>query len=310
MLIVLAAFKAADQLNHQVDHLLVVSAFPGTISPGLDLILGHLLRLQPGASELVPPALVVELVELSFNQDFNPYDIDNSSKSKSKTKKDKNSINTNSINIQALSEDDDEFSLLKAIDKDDAEKVFSILRKSKIDFNSIKFKKQHPLMIAVENDKLDIVKLLIENGAKYSCSDDNWSGLTAFELAANHSLVRIVEYFISLHPNTDEISSALCASCCCYSKEVGSMLLNQKPNLNYRWGLTGATPLMHLTGFIARQVGDNFDEGVMEAAMEGIEVLLSKGADRTIKDDNGRTVLDYTKQKGFKEFIRNYQLKQ
>ncbi|HOZ92309.1 MAG TPA: hypothetical protein PL179_03405, partial [Candidatus Syntrophosphaera thermopropionivorans] len=38
---------------------LVVSTILDIISSGFNLILGHLLRLQPGDLELIPPALIV-----------------------------------------------------------------------------------------------------------------------------------------------------------------------------------------------------------------------------------------------------------
>ena len=183
-----------------------------------------------------------------------------------------------------------EQALLNTVKDNNIKEVFHILRNNHIDFNSSFFQYDHPLFIAIEREDIDMVKLLIENGADLNNSSLSYgtSPLNAFCFAVNYDCQEIVEYMLTKNPSEDLIFDALVIGAN-QSNQIYKMLLNLISDVNKKSRYCGMTLLMGALSW-----SQNFSESI-EVSLERIKMLLDKGANPYIKDNNGKNAFNYTK---------------
>lgn len=172
-------------------------------------------------------------------------------------------VNSNEAVIKALAEKAD----LNLADKSGNTPIFIALKKEKFEnFNALldkgadangtgtagNVKNQSVLYVAVLVNKTDIVKKLIDKGAKPDLADSDGS-------------IPITEQVLALRPNMD----------------VFKMLLEKSQNINIQ-DRTGSTVLMYAA---------KNEKMPREIQTDLIRQLLAKGADKNLKDKEGKTAL-------------------
>jgi|GEM_PF-1328390 len=193
-----------------------------------------------------------------------------------------------------------EMALCKAVRERNTMEVYTILKNNQIDFNSSAFQKEHPLIIAIENKALDIVKLLIENGADISSTNGTevnyGKGISAFILAANSDSYDIVKFMLTRNPDEILIYEALFSAN--QSNQVFELLLNHIPDINNNY--MGTTPLIYTIYWM-----EHFAES-KENALDRIRLLLERGADPNIRDNENKNAFDYATNKDVYDLLHNY----
>lgn len=186
--------------------------------------------------------------------------------------------------------------LMAAIREENAGLVFKILRGSQINFECDDFKKSHPLLKAVELSNLSIVRLLVEHGASYNCTAEDWQGgTTAFELSVNYDLAEIVDYFLTLNPSESEIAGALSGQG--DNEEIFDSLLSRITDVNRKYDDIGYTLLMTVAEWIDIR-GNTSETGILR-----IQKLLDAGANKEITDNEGRTAYNWSENPEIKNML-------
>lgn len=190
--------------------------------------------------------------------------------------------------------------LLAAIEEQNSSSVFKILKSGQINFQSDDYKEDHPLFKAVEVGNVSIVRLLIEYGASYKCTDENFGGgITAFDLAVNHDQKEIVDYFLTLAPSEEEVVNALGGVM--HNQEIFDSLLNRITDINRKYGDLGHTVLMAVA-----ESTDFLDE-TPKVGINRIRRLLEMGANKEITDSKGRKAYDWAKNPDVKNLLSTTQ---
>ena len=130
---------------------------------------------------------------------------------------------------------------------------------------------------AAYHNSLDVAKLLIERGAEIDPVEDNW-GNTPMDFARYAQNLDMIDL---LTPYTRDLWSLAFAG----KVDRLRMLLTQDPGLaRAQWSI-GVTPLMRLPNDDAK-------------ALEIVELLLSHGADASVRDAEGFTAADLAERRG------------
>jgi ankyrin repeat protein len=147
----------------------------------------------------------------------------------------------------------------------------------------VTYRKKHhwplnALHIAIMSENIFAVKKLIKT--------DKFKEITFYlEMACDVNNIEIVEFFIELGANVNEISenghTILLSSCTSGSVEIVRCLLKNGAKINHQRKVDGITALM-LAAF--------------NGNVEKVDILLEFGADKYLKDLNGDIAADYVDQ--------------
>jgi uncharacterized protein len=136
-------------------------------------------------------------------------------------------------------------------------------------------KKQRPLHIAAAHDSIEVAKLLIEQGADLEAVESNWNN-TPLDFALYGNLPRMTQLL-------SDVSNDVFRLTWCGNLTRLRQVLNMKPDLAKSVD-DGSTPLMWLPD----------DEAL---AVEAIELLMSYGADSSVRSNEGKTAADYAERR-------------
>jgi ankyrin repeat protein len=131
--------------------------------------------------------------------------------------------------------------------------------------------KQRPLHIAASHDSIEVAKLLIARGADLEAVESNWNN-TPLDFALYGNLPRMTQLL-------SDVSDDVFRLTWCGNLERLRHVLNVKPDLAKSLD-DGSTPLMWLPD----------DEPL---AVEAVELLMSHGADPSVRSKEGKTAADY-----------------
>jgi ankyrin repeat protein len=136
-------------------------------------------------------------------------------------------------------------------------------------------KKQRPLHIAAAHDSMEVAKLLIERGADLEAVESNWNN-TPLDFALYGNLPRMTQLL-------SDVSNDVFRLTWCGNLTRLRQVLNIKPDLAKSVD-DGSTPLMWLP-----------DDEVL--AVEAVELLMSHGADSSVRSNEGKTAADYAERR-------------
>jgi len=178
-------------------------------------------------------------------------------------------------------------------------------------------KEWSPLMSSVLSGNLEVMKLLIANGAWVNYM--NSRVMNALWLAANNGRLDMVRLLTvkGAYVNNRDIDEVtpLMAAAMSGSYDVVEYLLRHKADINLynqngdnalmlalQNGQESIARLLIMAGSEVNRQNRSGATALMIAAVEGnetiIKLLMEKGADVTLKSDSGKTALDYATLKG------------
>ena len=138
------------------------------------------------------------------------------------------------------------------------------------------------LPLEMVNQSLDAVKILIAAGADPNRTGDGNS------LAIHNASLDVMNYLLDSGAEVDKIGYEECSPLMyeVYGKKYDCtrLLIERGANVNYQRALDGFSPL-----HFAAQKSD----------LPMIEILLAAGADRSLRDNDGRTPADLARAKGY-----------
>lgn len=139
--------------------------------------------------------------------------------------------------------------------------------------------KQRPLHIAAMRDSLRVTKILIERGADLEAVETQWNN-PPLDFALYGNLPRMIQLLSDVSHDVFRLSW-------CGNVDRLRQVLNEKPELAIS-NREGNTPLMWLP-----------DDEVR--AVEVVELLMSYGADSSVKSKEGMTATDYAERRALYE---------
>ena len=178
--------------------------------------------------------------------------------------------------------------LIKAVKKGNLDAVTVLLEAGADVGTPTRFKKQTPLHIAVHKGHTEIAAILVVAGANPNAKDHK--GRTPVHLAAGRGVVQ------GIVSGTKSKAKSLTKSAACKSVSVaekGTMIGTSATRAASTWAMTAASALC----------GSESSEGEDTLTINkarGLVVLLVKGGDPNVRDDNGQTPLHIAAHKGQK----------
>lgn len=180
--------------------------------------------------------------------------------------------------------------LISAINQGDVKTIKEIV--SKIDLNKKTDNNELILNIACQsrsNKRLQIVKILLKNGARPNLADD--SGDNAVDCALNHSdddLFDLVDFLIKSGARISK--KAIFSAIFCDDEKVVGLLIENGSDINFSNSL--GTPLLHLVNIPA----GNF----REAEAKILKILIENKADLNVQDEYVGNALHLAAERGNK----------
>uniref|UniRef100_A0A1X7UXS9 Kinesin motor domain-containing protein n=1 Tax=Amphimedon queenslandica TaxID=400682 RepID=A0A1X7UXS9_AMPQE len=144
---------------------------------------------------------------------------------------------------------------------------------------------QSPLHVAVLADKPHNIKTLLQGNADIGISDSE--GRTCLHYAVQHSKTQCIQLIVQNNPNSINLvdlhgwSAVHLASQDNLTMSLNALLISDKCDINLKDN-TGLTPLHY---------------AVLSNSPETLKILLERGADSHIRDDNKMTPLQYSREK-------------
>jgi ankyrin repeat protein len=182
----------------------------------------------------------------------------------------------------AKSQNNEAQSLFNAAAAGDNKKVTSLL-KNKANLNAKDSGGNTALMLAISNDHKDTAKLILEK--KPDVNIKNQDGETALFAALVSDKADIAKTLIaqgaSLENLGGENESALFMAATTNQTEIMEIVLKKAPQLLNKTDDHGTTPLMEAAKFGGEKT---------------VKLLLDAGADKSLKNEDGKTALDLAKK--------------
>ncbi|MGO3573607.1 MAG: ankyrin repeat domain-containing protein [Pseudolactococcus laudensis] len=183
-------------------------------------------------------------------------------------------------------------SLIQAVSEGDIEKTKEILNSSDYQIDEINEKSETPLLIAVHNNQVAIAKLLIDAGANVNQQDTIQD--SPYLYAGAEGRTEILSYILT-HATPDQTvnnryggNALIPAAEKGHLENVKRLLADKRVAINYQ-NKFGYTALIEAVGL--RDGSQVYQDIVAE--------LLRNGANPNIRDNSGRTALDYANQLGY-----------
>ena len=185
--------------------------------------------------------------------------------------------------------------LFHAIQKNDIDSVTQSLNKN-TNINNLNENGDSPLLAAARIGNLKVMDLLLEHGANINQLDARKRDI--LNIAISHKNTKLARWALDNKIDPTMVTSiyqgsALIYACHQGQVEIVKMLIKAGAPLN-RINNVGWTALLETT-----VLGDG-----SEKYQEITRLLVNAGADKSIKDRNGKTSLDHAKERGHKEIVK------
>lgn len=185
--------------------------------------------------------------------------------------------------------------LFSAIQKNDLAKVTQALKSTQA-INSVNASGDTPLLLAARSGNLAIMDLLLEQGANINQLDSSKRDI--LNIAISHKNPELVRWALDHQIDPTMVTSVYEGSALIYACHQGqvdivNMLIKAGTPLD-RVNNLGWTALLETT-----VLGDG-----SYAYQQITRLLVDAGANRNIKDRNGKTPLDHARQRGHHEIVK------
>ncbi|WP_427110300.1 ankyrin repeat domain-containing protein [Lysinibacillus xylanilyticus] len=186
--------------------------------------------------------------------------------------------------------------LIQAVENNDLEKVQEILQDSSYPINETNDKGETPLLIATHENYIEVAKLLIEAGADINLQDNIQD--SAYLYAGAQGKTEILKYMIEhAEPNQNIVNryggnALIPAAEKGHLNNVKLLLLDGKADIDHQnnFGYTALIEAVALT-----------DGSVLYQQI--VQELLAHNANKELRDNSGKTALDYAKEMGYTKMI-------
>ena len=186
--------------------------------------------------------------------------------------------------------------LIQAVANNDLEKVQEILQDPSYPINETNDKGETPLLIATHENYIEVAKLLIEAGADINQQDNIQD--SAYLYAGAQGKTEILKYMIEhAKPNQNIVNryggnALIPAAEKGHLNNVKLLLLDGKADINHQnnFGYTALIEAVALT-----------DGSVLYQQI--VQELLAHNANKELRDNSGKTALDYAKEMGYTKMI-------
>lgn len=186
--------------------------------------------------------------------------------------------------------------LIQAVENNDLEKVQEILQDSSYPINETNDKGETPLLIATHENYIEVAKLLIEAGADINLQDNIQD--SAYLYAGAQGKTEILKYLIEhAEPNQNIVNryggnALIPAAEKGHLNNVKLLLLDGKADIDHQnnFGYTALIEAVALT-----------DGSVLYQQI--VQELLAHNANKELRDNSGKTALDYAKEMGYTKMI-------
>ncbi|WP_245858792.1 ankyrin repeat domain-containing protein [Chryseomicrobium excrementi] len=188
-------------------------------------------------------------------------------------------------------------SLIQAVESNDIEKVQDILQDSSYQLNETNDKGQTPLLIATHKNYVEVAKLLIDAGADINQQDSIQD--SPYLYAGAQGKTEILKYMIeNAEPNHTVVNryggnALIPAAEKGHLENVKILLEDGKADIDHQnnFGYTALIEAVALT------------DG-SELYQEIVQELLNYNANKELRDNRGKTALDYAKEMGYTEMVK------
>lgn len=187
--------------------------------------------------------------------------------------------------------------LIEAVENNDEKKVKEILQDMSYPINEMNDKQETPLLIATQENYIEVAKLLIKAGADINKQDSNQD--SPYLYAGAEGKTEILKYMIEhAEPNQDIVNrfggnALIPAAEKGHVSNVKLLLADGKVDIDHQNNF-GYTALIEA---VALRDGS-------EVYQQIVEELLAYNADKELRDESGKTALDYAKEKGYTKMIK------
>ncbi|MGM0123323.1 hypothetical protein IGI37_000689 [Enterococcus sp. AZ194] len=191
-------------------------------------------------------------------------------------------------------------SLVPAVEASDVAAVRQILGDSTYPINEINEEQESPLLIATHQNNFEIAKLLIDAGADVNQQDKIQD--SPYLYAGAQGRTEILAYMIEHGKPDQSVRNRFGGNALIPAAEKGHienvklLLAEGKVDINLQ-NYSGYTALIEA---IALRDGSQVYQDI-------VKLLLDAGADRTLKDNSGRTASDYAQAFGYGNIYRMLQ---
>ena len=190
-----------------------------------------------------------------------------------------------------------EGSLIQAVESNDVEKVQDILQDVSYPLNETNDKGQSPLLIATHKNYVEVAKLLIDAGADINQQDHIQD--SPYLYAGAQGKTEILKYMIEqAEPNHKVVNryggnALIPAAEKGHLENVKILLEDGKADIDHQnnFGFTALIEAVALTDGSALY-------------QEIVQELLNYNANKELRDNRGKTALDYAKEKGYTEMVK------
>ncbi|MFA1643684.1 ankyrin repeat domain-containing protein [Chryseomicrobium imtechense] len=187
--------------------------------------------------------------------------------------------------------------LLQAVENNDVGKVESILQYSPYPINETNDKGESPLLIATHKNYIDVAKRLIDAGADINQQDHIQD--SPYLYAGAQGKTEILKYMIvHAEPNHSVVNryggnALIPAAEKGHLENVKVLLQDGKADIDHQnnYGYTALIEAVALTDGSALY-------------QEIVQELLKYNANKELRDNRGKTALDYAKEKGYTAMVR------
>lgn len=188
-------------------------------------------------------------------------------------------------------------SLIQAVESNDIEKVQDILQDASYALNATNDKGQSPLLIATHKNYVEVAKRLIDAGADINQQDSIQD--SPYLYAGAQGKTEILKYMIeNAEPNHSVVNryggnALIPAAEKGHLENVKILLEDGKADIDHQnnFGYTALIEAVALT------------DG-SELYQEIVQELLNYNANKELRDNRGKTALDYAKEMGYTEMVK------
>ncbi|MFD1928346.1 ankyrin repeat domain-containing protein [Sporosarcina siberiensis] len=187
--------------------------------------------------------------------------------------------------------------LIQAVENNDIKKVQGILKDTSYPINEMNNEKETPLLIATHDNNIEVAKLLIKAGADINKQDSIQD--SAYLYAGAQGKTEILKYMIEhAEPNQNIVNryggnTLIPAAEKGHLNNVKLLLEDGKIDIDHqnKFGYTALIEAVALT------------DG-SEVYQQIVQELVTYNANKELRDNSGKTALDYAKEKGYTTMVK------